>query len=153
MVVFGGLLALPHLVDWLLHATKLFELRAHGSGARIASVFLREVGWIGQTVMYIGIVVLLMQRAPWLRLLGILAPVGRMPLTTYLMQSVICTFLFYGWGLGWTTPSKAETVALAVPIFAAQIALAHLWLRWFRFGPAEWLWRTVVYWRAQPMRV
>lgn len=152
MVAFGGLAALPYLLVWVLDATHVFVVGAHGTPARIASVVLREIGWIAQTVMYIGIVVLLMQRAPWRRLLGILAPVGRMPLTTYIVQSVICTFLFYGWGLGWTTPSKAETVALAVPIFAAQIMLAHLWLRWFRFGPAEWLWRTVVYWRAQPMR-
>jgi len=77
---------------------------------------------------------------------------GRMPLTTYLMQSLICTSLFYGWGLGWDTPPPAITVGLGLAIFALQIAIAHLWLRWFRFGPAEWLWRSIVYWRLQPMR-
>ena len=75
-----------------------------------------------------------------------------MPLTTYLMQSAICTSLFYGWGLGWSTPPAAACVALGLLIFTLQTAFAHLWLRWFQLGPAEWLWRTVVYLRAQPMR-
>jgi len=76
-----------------------------------------------------------------------------MPLTTYLMQSLICTTLFYGWGFAWSMPGKAATVGLGLAIFAVQIALSHVWLRWFRFGPAEWLWRTIVYLKAQPMRV
>jgi uncharacterized protein len=102
--------------------------------------------------MYVAIVVLAMQRPGWRRVLVVIAPVGRMPLTTYLMQSLICTSLFYGWGLGWDTPPPAITVGLGLAIFALQIAIAHLWLRWFRFGPAEWLWRSIVYWRLQPMR-
>ena len=75
-----------------------------------------------------------------------------MPLTTYLMQSAICPVFFYGWGLGWAVPAPAACVAMAFAIFTFQIAFAHIWLRFFQFGPAEWLWRTVVYLRAQPMR-
>jgi uncharacterized protein len=112
---------------------------------------LEELGVAGQTAMYVAIVVILFQRPTWRRIFGVLAPVGRMPLTTYLMQSLICTSLFYGWGLNWNTPSHAASVGLGFAIFAVQIAFAHLWLRAFRFGPAEWLWRTVVYWKSQPM--
>jgi uncharacterized protein len=114
---------------------------------------LGELNLLGQTAMYVAVVVILMQRPTWRRLLTVIAPVGRMPLTTYLMQSVICTTLFYGWGLDWDTPPPAQTVALGFAIFAVQVALAHAWLRVFRFGPAEWLWRRIVYLRPQPMRV
>ena len=76
-----------------------------------------------------------------------------MPLTTYLMQSVIATSLFWGRGLGWHTPRAATTLGLCVVIFAAQVAMAHLWLRYFRFGPLEWVWRSLVYGKRQPMRV
>jgi uncharacterized protein len=77
-----------------------------------------------------------------------------MPLTTYYMQSVVCTFLYYGWGLGWAGHvGAADTLGIALVIFAVQIAIAHAWLRYFRFGPLEWLWRTAVYWKRQPMRI
>lgn len=124
----------------------------HGLPIAMAEAIVSQLTLLAQVAMYVAIVVLLMQRPTCRRLLLVIAPVGRMPLTTYLMQSLICTSLFYGWGLGWDTPPPAITVGLGVAIFALQIAIAHLWLRWFRFGPAEWLWRSIVYWRLQPMR-
>lgn len=153
MAVIGALAAVPHLVLTALAMADVFVLGALRPAGPVLRAVLDQVGVLGQTAMYVAIVVLLMQRAGWRRLLTIVAPVGRMPLTTYLSQSLICTSLFYGWGLGWSTPGKAATVGLGFAIFAVQIALSHLWLRWFRFGPAEWLWRTIVYLKAQPMRV
>ena len=118
----------------------------------MAVAVVAQLGLLGQVAMYVAIVVMLMQRPRWRTVLGVLAPVGRMPLTTYLMQSLICTSLFYGWGLAWRTPSPAACIGLAFAIFTVQIAIAHLWLCWFRFGPAEWVWRSAVYLRPQPMR-
>jgi uncharacterized protein len=101
----------------------------------------------------VGIVVLLMQRPRWRRILSILAPVGRMALTTYFSQSLFCTFVFYGWGLGWAgSVGTAGCLGLALAIFTVQVAICHLWLRRFRFGPLEWLWRSAVYLKVQPMR-
>jgi len=152
MALFGALAALPHLVLTALAMADVFRLGKLGVAGRVARTLLDQIGVLGQTAMYVAIVVLLVQRAPWRRLLMIVAPVGRMPLTTYLSQSLVCTSLFYGWGFAWSTPGKAATVGLAFAIFTAQIAISHLWLRIFRFGPAEWLWRTIVYWKPQPMR-
>ena len=77
-----------------------------------------------------------------------------MPLTTYLSQSLICTAIFYGWGFGRAfTLRSAACVELALAIFALQVVVAHLWLRRFRFGPAEWLWRALVYLQRPQMRV
>jgi uncharacterized protein len=117
-------------------------------------VIVSEIGLLATALFYAGIVVLLIQRPRWRRALSVVAPVGRMPLTTYAMQSLACTFVFYGWGLGWTgSVGTAGTVAIALGIFAVQIAIAQLWLRWFRFGPFEWLWRAAVYRKLPAMRV
>ena len=114
--------------------------------ARIAFSFLNELVTAGVVMVYISAVVLLMQRSLPRRLLMILAPVGRMPLTTYLCQSVFATFIFYGWGLGWIAEVEPiGCLAIALGIFIVQIVIANLWLRRFRSGPLEWLWRRIVY--------
>jgi len=149
---FGALAAALGIALQVLQLTKTFHPHDHGFPVAALAAVIAAGGLLGQTAMYVAIVVLLMQRPAWRKLLLVLAPVGRMPLTTYLMQSLICTSLFYGWGLGWDTPAPAACIGLALAIFTAQIAISHLWLRWFRFGPAEWVWRAAVYLRAQPMR-
>ncbi|MGM0672309.1 DUF418 domain-containing protein [Thioalkalivibrio sp.] len=79
----------------------------------------------------------------------VLAPVGRMALTHYLLQSVVCIAIFYGFGLGrYAQEPLAHLVVVAVMIFAAQVVMSLLWLRFFRQGPVEWLWR----WQIQRQR-
>lgn len=98
--------------------------------------------------------VLLFLRAPWQRWLGVFAPLGRMALTNYLMQSVIGVVLFYGIGLGigpWT--GAAGWVMAWVGILGAQILFSHYWLAHFRYGPCEWAWRSLTYGQLQPMRL
>jgi uncharacterized protein len=150
LFAYGALVALPAIVLGILARVGIVD-RDHGIAVSMIVAVVAQLGLLGQTAMYVAIVVILMQRPTWRRVLLILAPVGRMPLTTYWMQSLICTTLFYGWGLGWSTPSPAACVGLGFAIFTVQIVFSHLWLRWFRFGPAEWVWRSVVYWRLQPM--
>lgn len=153
MLVIGFALAMPAIAIQVLTTMQILQIHKAGVVANAIVSFVREAGLIGQVALYVAIIVLWMQRPGMRRLLMVLAPVGRMPLTTYMMQSGICTFFFYGWGLGWSTPGAAACVGLALAIFVGQIVFSHLWLSWFRFGPVEWLWRRVVYLRAQPMRV
>ncbi|NOJ95348.1 DUF418 domain-containing protein [Corallococcus coralloides] len=115
---------------------------------------LREVGYLFMGCGYAAAFALLFQKERWRKVLGVLTPVGRMALTLYLMQSVISIALYDGWGLGLvghTPPSR--TVLLCLGVFAAQVAFSHWWLGRFRFGPVEWLWRSLTYGRAQPMRL
>jgi uncharacterized protein len=85
--------------------------------------------------------------------LAALAPAGRMALTNYLMQSLVCTWLFYGYGLGaFEQLPRAWQVPFALGLFALQVALSRAWLARFRLGPAEWVWRTLTYGVRQPMR-
>ena len=82
-----------------------------------------------------------------------LAAAGRMALTVYVMQSVIMTLLFFGYGLGWYgTVGPAVGLPIAVGVFAVQVLAARWWLARFRFGPLEWLWRTLTYGTPQPFR-
>ena len=78
---------------------------------------------------------------------------GRMALTNYIGQTLVGIFLFYGFGLGLGTRLGLWQIELvAVAVFAVQIALSHLWLRKFSFGPLEWLWRMLTYGRVLPIQ-
>lgn len=113
----------------------------------------RELNYLGLAAVYLAATVLLFQRRRWRRLLEVFAPTGRMPLTIYLSQSLIMTFLLYGWGLGWNEVlAPAAYVGLSFAVFAVQTIACHLWLRRYRFGPLEALWRAVVYLRWPQMR-
>ncbi|QWP76305.1 DUF418 domain-containing protein [Lysobacter sp. K5869] len=82
------------------------------------------------------------------------APAGRMALTHYLAQSLIATWALYGHGLGqWGRWSYSELILAALALFAAQMAFSAWWLRRFRFGPVEWLWRAFTYGRWPALRV
>lgn len=87
------------------------------------------------------------------QVLGWLAAPGRMALTHYLLQSLLCTWIFNGYGLGFFEQlPRAGQLPFAVALFAVQVALSHAWLARFRFGPMEWLWRALSYLRLPPMR-
>ena len=111
------------------------------------------LGAPAMTLFYASTIALLTQDEAWRRRLAPLAAVGRMALTNYLLQSLICTLIFYSYGLalfGKVRPSLG--LLLTVGIFLIQVPLSMWWLRRFRFGPVEWLWRSLTYWRCQPMR-
>jgi uncharacterized protein len=87
------------------------------------------------------------------RLLGVFGPVGRMALTNYLMHSVICVTLSYGFGLGlWWRIGAATTWLVAIAIIAVQVPLSRWWLANYQYGPAEWVWRRLTYGVPLPMR-
>lgn len=119
----------------------------------LATRGVRTLGGPALTMGYLAGVIILAQQAAWHDQLSGLAAVGRMGLTNYLMQSVICTLLFYGYGLGaYGEAGPFLTLLLTLLIFRLQIWFSNWWMARFRFGPAEWLWRTMTYGKAQPMR-
>jgi uncharacterized protein len=79
---------------------------------------------------------------------NIFAPIGRMALTNYLLQTVICTSLFFGFGFGlYGRVGASQTTLIALAVFTIQVIFSRLWLLRFNFGPVEWLWRVATYWR------
>lgn len=82
-----------------------------------------------------------------------LVPVGRMALSNYLLQTTIGITVFYGVGAGYVGQvGSVYLLLMALGVFAIQTVLSALWLRRFRFGPAEWLWRSLSYGKRQPWR-
>lgn len=82
-----------------------------------------------------------------------LAAVGQMAFSNYLFQSVVTAVLFLGWGFGLAgTVGYAEQLVYVAAIWAFQLAVSPLWLARYRFGPAEWLWRSLTYGERQPLR-
>lgn len=104
------------------------------------------------TLGYMAMLVLLFEKPGPRRMLSRLAPAGRMALSNYLMQSLVCAFVFYGWGLQqWGMPRHQQVVFVAV-LWLVQLALSTVWLRHFRYGPMEWVWRWMTYGRVPAMR-
>ncbi|WP_394827851.1 DUF418 domain-containing protein [Pendulispora albinea] len=127
--------------------------RTLGLPLMVAVRFFDQAAVLASVVMGMSLVVLVMQHARCRRGLSVLVPIGRMPLTTYLSQTVISTFLFYGWGLGLAHHVQgAKTALIGLLVFAFQLAMATAWIRRYRLGPMEWVWRTLTYGRRQPMR-
>jgi uncharacterized protein len=103
--------------------------------------------------MYITGVILLFSKAKWEKILLWLYPVGRMGLTTYVMQAVIGTFIFYGYGLDLIGKlGNAFLLLMALGIYAVQIIFSRWWLGRFNYGILEWLWRSATYLQWQEMR-
>ena len=102
-----------------------------------------------QTMGYLSLLVLLYKIIPFRKILNIFAPVGQMAFTNYLMQSIIMAIIFYGMGwFGQLQRYQIYYVVLGVWVF--QIIFSHIWLRYFLFGPFEWLWRSLTYLHKPP---
>jgi uncharacterized protein len=105
------------------------------------------------SLAYISAICLLALRPAWQRILQVLAPVGQMALTNYLLESIIATLIFYGYGLGlFGQVGAALGLVLTVVIFLLLIPFSHWWMKRFRYGPAEWLWRSMTYLKLQPIK-
>lgn len=97
-------------------------------------------------LVYVSAAMVLMSKVDWKAILLSLAPAGRMPLTNYLGQSLICTTIFYNYGFGlYGQSGPAPGALLALGIWTCQIIYSQWWLRHFQFGPAEWAWRALTY--------
>ena len=122
---------------------------------RFATAFcLSMAGSALMCLGYLAWIVRGMQSPAFAPRLSVLAPAGRMALSNYLFQSVLGTLVFYGYGLGYFEQlPRAWQVPFVLAVFALQVAFSHLWLRSFRFGPMEWLWRSLTYAAPQPIRL
>jgi len=149
MIVVGLLIGLPliGIGVWFKQQHGWDPVMLHfadGHWNYFGGVFV-AMGWVG-------VVMLLCKRAWFPSVRKGLAAVGRMALTNYIGQSVICTFLFYGHGLGWfNTFERVELLYVVAGVWVFQIAFSLFWLRFFRFGPLEWIWRCATYVQRQPL--
>ncbi len=144
ILVYGLILGLVGNIAFAALAGK--EAVFPPSPAGIAGVISYAFGVPALALFYIALVATLWQKAAWRRLLAFLAPVGRMALTNYLLQTVICVLIFYGYGFGQFGRVGARGATLiALAIFLFQVLMSALWLKYFSYGPMEWIWRQLTY--------
>jgi len=108
---------------------------------------------VAMTFMLIALFVYLYKKVRWRRWLEPFAPYGRMALTNYVFQSILGTFIFYGWGLGYVAeiPNR-YTFLLAFGVIAIQMIISRWWLKHFYYGPLEWVWRSLTHFKYYPLR-
>lgn len=121
---------------------------------RISHQVFAEFRRLPLTIGHASLIMLLFRSRllPWL--MKALANVGQMAFTNYLMQSIICTWFFFGYGFGNYNKLKFHQLYYVVgTVWVFQLIFSSVWLRYFRFGPFEWLWRSLTYWKKQPMKL
>jgi len=121
-----------------------------------AALFWRQFNYWGSFLVaggYVGLVTLYVRRRPDGPVTRAFAAVGRTAFTNYLLQTVVATTVFYGHGLGlFGSVSRAEALGMVLVFWVIQLLLSVLWLRRFRYGPVEWVWRTLTYGERQRLR-
>ena len=124
------------------------------------TIFAHGIPWglfcnisiLAMTVGYFSGLLCILGSEKWLRRMTLLAPVGRMALTNYLAQSIVLVFAFSHYGLGlWGRISPSVAWPLIIAFYAIEVAWSNWWLANFKFGPAEWIWRSMTYGKLQPM--
>ena len=142
-------LAMVLVSYWLEPTMDMGRLDIRASTAQV----LQMLGGAVMALSYLAWVVKALHAPATARLFGLLGPAGRMALTNYLMQSIVATLVFYGYGLGYFEPlPRAWQPVFVFAFFALQVALSHWWMARFRFGPAEWAWRAATYLDLPAMR-
>lgn len=146
-------------VPLTLGASVLSAWRPRTPAAAVGAELLQYLGSLGLAGVYVALVARACAAAPGAGWVRALAAVGRTALTNYLLQSVVMTFLFYrstillGAGLGWFGGvGRTGVLGIVAAVLAVQVGCSVLWLRAFRMGPFEWVWRAATYLRLAPLR-
>jgi uncharacterized protein len=152
LLTWGAVIGIPcNLALAMLMETKLFYgMQPLG----ILQPMVYAFGVPALCLFYTGWVSLSYTNNPGHKFLNLFLPVGRMALTNYLMQSLICCMIFQNYAGGWyALVGPLYLFIMALFIFSFQVIFSHWWLKRYRFGPMEWLWRSATYGKWQGMRV
>ena len=150
---FLGIFFLGATLVGALATSLIFWSAITGKALPTPSVLTEALSYIPLALGLASRLTLWLSHAPTGRLIDLLAAAGRMALTNYLVQSIVFSFIFYGYGLqlfGKLSPTLAAIIGVAV--FTVQLIISFTWLRACHFGPVEWLWRSLTYGSWQEMR-
>lgn len=118
------------------------------------SNLLVRLSWPLITLGYFSGLLIIVNHDRWKKRLRVFAPLGRMTLTNYILQSAAAVWVFYGHGLGlWGRVSVSAVLAGGFIFYIFQVLWSHWWLRRFYYGPLEWLWRWMYYKKKPPFRI
>jgi uncharacterized protein len=146
-----AMMAIGYPIGLAVNVAETWWLMSHDFSAlatRQAAISY-DLGRLAMTVGHLGLLLLFVRSGLLPRLRRSLAAVGQMALSNYLIQSIVTSFLFVGLGL-YGQLERHQLFYIVFAIGAVEIVLSPIWLRHFRFGPAEWLWRSLTYGKKQP---
>ena len=150
------MLAVGWTIGYLVNAFEIaHQLRNDFDvNSMLSSEFITyDLGRIPLTLGHLAFIMLLLKGGWFRNAFRVLASVGQMALTNYLAHSVICLFVFTGAGLAlYGQLERYQLYYVVVGIWAVQLAWSPWWLKRYRFGPAEWLWRSLTRWQRQPFK-
>ena len=113
-----------------------------------------QVGRVSITLAHVAVLMMIYKSGALRWLTSRLAAVGQMAFSNYISHSVICSLIFYGYGLAmFGRLERYQLYGVVAGIWLFQLMVSPIWLRHFRFGPLEWAWRSLTYWKRQPMRI
>ncbi len=122
---------------------------------KLSFFYFTQFNYWGSILMalgYIGVIMLMCKSGTRSFLAKRLADVGKMALSTYLIQSIMCSFIFYGHGMAlFGDMDRTGQIVFVMGIWIFNIVFAKLWLNYFKFGPFEWIWRSLTYGKMQPI--
>ncbi len=153
--IIGGGLAIGLPANYFLavymrdHMREYFQLKTEG----LYQTIFYALGVAPLALAYVGLFMLAFRSAAGKKILSPLAPAGKMAFSNYMMQSLIGNFVFLGAGLGymWQVGPVYYTL-FGIGVFIVQVIISTIWLRYFNYGPVEWLWRSATYRKWQPFR-
>ncbi len=146
-------LPLAIMFNYLLATNASVAQHAFPSGELVLMMLGFAIGGPSMMFVYLSLVVFCLNRGYLQWLASKIAGAGRMALTNYLTQSIICTTIYYGYGLGmYGRVGIVNGMLLTLAIYIVQLIWSHYWLQYFRFGPFEWAWRSLTYRRLQPLK-
>lgn len=129
---------------------------AHGFSMEYSFFIGSQFNYWGSILLalgYIGLVMLLIKSFKKAWLAKSLQAVGQMALSNYLIQTIIGTTLFYGHGFGlFGQVERSQQILIVFAVWVLQLIISPIWLKHFKFGPFEWLWRSLTYWKIQAMK-
>jgi uncharacterized protein len=131
-----------------------FKLLPYLTANNIFTQYMQDTfGGSATAIFYATSMAIFSQKTFWRKIFAPLVVVGRMSLSNYLFQSVLCTLLFYNYGLGlYGSVRPFYGLLLTIVIYCLQMILSKLWLKRYRMGPMEWIWRTLTYGQKQQLR-
>jgi uncharacterized protein len=152
-----AMLVLGYGIGLSVNAWEIHYVVANDFG--VAAAFLPwtvtyDLGRIPTTLGHVALAMLVVRSGLFRGVLRAFSATGQMALTNYLAQSTICLFLFTGLGLGWFGQlQRYQLYYVVLAIWTVELTWSPIWLAYFRYGPMEWLWRSLTRWEMQPMRL
>lgn len=144
------------LTGYLIIAIGVYDNFQHDWMMEYSMFFGAQFNYIGSVLVaigYISIIMLISKSSTFIGFKKLFSSVGKMAFTNYILMSLLGMFIFYGNGVGlFGEVERSIQIVIVFAIWIVLLIISPLWLNHFRYGPLEWFWRVLTYWKIQPMK-